>query len=85
MSNLQMLARRCPVMSKAMAAQSARPAPVRSTGGSGFGGGCPFGKRNYHTKADFHTTGIQGATANDTIVRKDDGMRAEMPLTREVD
>ena len=55
MSNLQVLARRCPVMGKAMAVQSARSA---LTGPGGVFGGA----RAYKSKANLHTTRAHQAT-----------------------
>lgn len=56
-SNLQVIARRCPVMGKAMAIQS------RKTGSPGLGGvfGC---KRHFAGKAKIHTTRAPHATVN---------------------
>ena len=75
MSNLQVLARRCPVMGKAMVAQSARSTHARIGAASigGLGSGCPSDKRTYYSKADFHTTASQKATVSETVVHKDEG------------
>lgn len=64
MSNLQVLARRCPVMGKALAVQSAR------TGVTSFGG-ASAGIRPYHSKASLHTTRAQQARPSE-IARKDE-------------
>ena len=72
MSNLQILARRCPVMGKAMVVQSACPSTARMSTIGRLGGGCPYGKKEYHSKASFHSRGPQNATANETVVRKED-------------
>lgn len=55
-SNLQVIARRCPVMGKAMAVQTAKAAQPAGLGGV-FGG-----KRTYVGKAKLHTTRAQRAT-----------------------
>jgi len=59
MSNLQIVARRCPVMGKALAVQSARS-------GNSFLAGAYGGTRAYHSKvprANLHTTQRQEAHA----------------------
>jgi len=69
MSNLQVLARRCPVMGKALAVQSARYrfAPT----------GLYAGVNGYHTKAEkakFHTAANKKAQTVDIgVVPKDSG------------
>ena len=62
MSNLQVLARRCPVMGKAMAVQTAKSgnAPL---------GGVYGGIRASSGKANLHTTTSQRATVDSDIVR----------------
>jgi hypothetical protein len=67
MSNLQVLARRCPVMGKALAVRS----------------GVPAGVRSYHRKADranFHSASVKGAQAVNVNVnnvgRQDPGKTA---------
>ena len=62
MSNLQMLARRCPVMGKAMVIQSAK------TGNPGLGG-VFGGVRAYHGKAKLHTTRPQHATVGNDVLK----------------
>ncbi|KAI9837465.1 MAG: 5-aminolevulinate synthase, mitochondrial [Sarea resinae] len=57
-SNLQVLARRCPVMGKALAVQS-------SKAGSNVFGGVYGGVRTYHSKARLHTTRAKEARAVD--------------------
>ena len=64
MSNLQVLARRCPVMGKAMAVQTAR------TGMAGLGG-VYGGSMAYHSKAHLHTTGSRNATPSEPVVRRE--------------
>lgn len=61
MSNLQALARRCPVMGKAMAVQSAK------TGKPGLGG-VFGGARAYNSKAKLHTTRVQQATVGSDVI-----------------
>lgn len=70
MSNLQVLARRCPVMGKAMAVQSAK------TGRNGLAG--TFGgARAYHGIAKIHTTRVNGANVASEVVRRNEhGMMA---------
>ncbi len=61
MSNLQVLARRCPIMGKALAVQSARSGNTMLAGAYG-------GARAYHSKvprANLHTTAPKEAQAVD--------------------
>ena len=62
MSNLQILARRCPVMGKALAVQSAM-------NGNAALGGVFGGVRAYGGKARLHTTRIQHATVGNDVPR----------------
>ena len=64
MSNLQILARRCPVMGKALAVQSAK-------NGNAALGGVFGGVRAYGGKARLHTTRIQHATVGNDVLRPD--------------
>ncbi|CAF9922791.1 MAG: mitochondrial 5-aminolevulinate synthase [Heterodermia speciosa] len=64
MSNLQLLARRCPIMGKAMAVQTAKTGNPALCGAFG-------GVRAYGGKAKLHTTRYNYATVdNDTVPRK---------------
>lgn len=68
MSNLQVYARRCPVMGKALALQSTRSANASL-------GGVYGGTRAYHGKARLHTTRPRDAQAVDVnIIRDEPGM-----------
>ncbi len=68
MSNLQVLARRCPIMGKAMAVQSARAGNSALAGAFG-------GVRAYGGKAKLHTTRAREATVGAGVLhRPDDGM-----------
>lgn len=67
MSNLQVLARRCPVMGKAMAVQSSR---------SAMAGGVAVAMRAYHSKANLHTTASQQARPTEYTHVKEDGKSA---------
>ena len=67
MSNLQVLARRCPVMGKALTVQSAR------TGNTGLAG-VFGGTMSLHTRASIHTTRAQNATPRDPTVRRERGL-----------
>ncbi len=68
MTNLQVLARRCPIMGKAMAVQSARTNNTALTGVFG-------GVRAYSGKAKLHTTRAREATVGAGVLRRpDDGM-----------
>lgn len=60
-SNLQVLARRCPVMGKAMAVQSAKA-------GNAALGGVFGGARAYGGKAKLHTTRAQHATVGSDML-----------------
>ena len=64
MSNLQVLARRCPVMGKAMAVQSANHGQCNLNGVFG-------GSRAYGGKAKIHTTGKQHASVASNMIRRD--------------
>jgi len=69
MSNLQRIAGRCPIMSKALAVQSSR---ARNAAFSGVFGGV----RAYHAKvgkANIHTTAEKKAQAVDVEIRRHDG------------
>ena len=63
-SNLQVLGRRCPVMGKALAVQSAR------TGNTGLNG-VFGGTRAYSGKAGLHTSRAQHATVDTGVLRRD--------------
>jgi 5-aminolevulinate synthase len=81
MSNLQVIARRCPVMSKALAVQSSRLASSKrftaalsvapnfknlgKVGGGGSGGRCPM-------SASLHTTAGNGASVEVGAYEKND-------------
>jgi len=67
MSNLQVLARRCPVMGKAMAVQSAKNNPCRLNGVSGG-----VHEYEYGGKAKLHTTTIQHADVAINMLRRED-------------
>jgi len=70
MSNLQLVARRCPVMGKALAVQS-------SKSGNSFLAGAYGGSRAYHSrvpKANLHTTQRQEARAVEAERRRTPGM-----------
>lgn len=70
MSNLQVLARRCPVMGKALAVQSCNAANVSLTGA--FGGAKAYYSRL--SRANMHTTGTQKASAVDVAsLRRETG------------
>ena len=75
MSNLQVLARRCPVMGKALAVQTAK------TGSCGLGG--TFGgTRAYRSKARLHTTRTQHATvAGDALRQRETGWLIDCHLS----
>lgn len=66
MSNLQVLARRCPIMGKAMAVQSAGTANTAL-------GGVFGGVRAYGGKAKLHTTRAREATVGAGVLRRNDG------------
>jgi len=69
MSNLQVLARRCPIMGKALAVQSARTGNAALAGVFG-------GVRAYGGKAKLHTTRVREATVGAGVLRlPDNGMR----------
>ena len=62
MSNLQVIARRCPVMGKALTVQSSR------NGAAGLGG-VFGGTRAYKSKANMHTTPARHATVSPDMLR----------------
>ena len=72
MSNLQVLARRCPVMGKAMAVQSSKSNHNMLSGVFG-------GTRAYHNgKSWIHTSRAQQASVEPEVVRREsDGMYIE--------
>ena len=63
MSNLQVIARRCPVMGKALTVQSAR------NGAAGLGG-VFGGTRAYKSKANMHTTPARYATVSPEVLQR---------------
>jgi 5-aminolevulinate synthase len=68
MSNLQIVARRCPVMSKALAVQSVRSSTLNSAFGRRASGGLSLQKRNYVVPSKpvtFNSTGNKHAQAAD--------------------
>ena len=66
MTNLQVLAKRCPIMGKAMAVQSAR-------GGKNALGGAFGGTRAYGSgKAKIHTTRAKMATVDTDVFRRNE-------------
>lgn len=76
MSNLQVLARRCPIMGKAMAVQSSRAGNSALTGAFG-------GVRAYGGKAKLHTTRAREATVGAGVFRRpDDGMHTSVIASR---
>ncbi|MCJ1247308.1 mitochondrial 5-aminolevulinate synthase [Trapelia coarctata] len=80
-SNLQVLARRCPVMGKALAVQSVK-------NGAFSLGGVFGGTRAYKSKANMHTTGARHATvAPDVLQRPNAGLphHAAKPATVKVE
>ena len=73
MSNLQIVARRCPVMGKALAVQSSRS-------GNSFLAGAYGGSRAYTSrvpKANLHTTQRQEARAVEAERRRTPGMSSK--------
>lgn len=68
MSNLQVVARRCPVMSKALAVQSAR---MKSAGFATAAAGASSTK-NARAKANIHTTAEKRANVETGVYRKGD-------------
>lgn len=73
MSNLQVAARRCPVMSKALAVQSAR-LPVTKRFASSVAGGAAGGQslRTCPAKRSVHTTNGNSASVNPVAYKKTD-------------
>ena len=65
MSNLQVLARRCPMMGKAIAVQSAKPNNNPLSGI--FGGARAYGTRG--GKANLHTSRVNHATVDPGVLR----------------
>ena len=78
MSNLQILARRCPVMGKAIAIQSAK----RGSGGLNCALG---GTRSYGGKAKFHTSRVQRASVAPDVVRHDNECEQKRVLKHALD
>ncbi len=65
MSNLQVLARRCPMMGKALAIQSAKTGNNALNGV--FGGARAYGSRS--AKAKLHTSRVNHATVDPGLLR----------------
>lgn len=65
MSNLQVLARRCPMMGKAMAIQTAKTG--NNALGGVFGGARAYG--SFSGKAKIHTSGVNHATVDHGALR----------------
>lgn len=68
MSNLQVLARRCPVMGQAMTIQAAKNG--NSTPSGVFGGACAY--RSFSGKAKLHTSRVYQATVDHSHLRHRD-------------
>lgn len=75
MSNLQVLARRCPMMGKAMAIQTAKSG-TNALGGV-FGGVRAYG--SFSGKAKLHTSRVNHATVDHALLRHRDA-RKKHPL-----
>ena len=67
MSNLSILASRCPVMGKAMASRG--PMAPGSSFRNQYGSIRSFGE--YSGKARLHTSGLQAATVDSALIRND--------------
>lgn len=77
MSNLQVLGRRCPVMGKAMAVQSAKTGHCALNGAFG-------GSRAYGGKAKIHTSrSHQASVAPDVVKREENGIHINNVNLRE--
>lgn len=70
MSNLQVLARRCPMMGKAMAIQTAKTG-TNALGGV-FGGVRAYGSFSGNGKAKLHTSRLNRATVDHGLLRHRD-------------
>lgn len=66
-SNLQVIARRCPVMSKALAVQGSRMGNVV---GQKFGGNCSLRSGRYSQKRGYHSSGKKEAHVDPQFHRK---------------
>lgn len=73
MSNLQVLARRCPVMGKAMNAQAAKNGTNPLTGVFG-------GARAYGGKAKIHTSRPQKASVESDMLRDESHGTSRQPI-----
>ncbi|PKY05418.1 5-aminolevulinic acid synthase HemA [Aspergillus campestris IBT 28561] len=76
MSNLQVLARRCPVMSKALAVQSARLAGAKRF--TSAAAGVPGRNVRTQPRRDLHATAGPGANLSQGVYKKEEA-RAEQP------
>ncbi|RDL35437.1 5-aminolevulinate synthase, mitochondrial [Venustampulla echinocandica] len=75
MSNLQTIARRCPVMGKAMAVQTAKSGKVGLGGVAALGAIRAFTGKSAAAKARIHTSGAREArTVEDTLFGREKGM-----------
>ena len=71
MSNLQVLARRCPMMGKAMAIQTAKTG--NTVLGGVFGGARAYG--SFSGKAKLHTSRVNHATVDTSLLRHRDSRK----------
>ena len=72
MSNLQVLARRCPVMGKAMAVQGAKPSSNPLNGVFG-------GVRAYGGKAKIHTSRARHAQVAPDVLKRENSRMSYQP------
>ncbi|KAL1969007.1 hypothetical protein VTN77DRAFT_841 [Rasamsonia byssochlamydoides] len=80
-SNLQIIARRCPVMSKALAVQSARLASKRfaTAAGAGTGMGLKTFKETSRCRRGLHSTAGNGASVEPGTYKKNDRVHPTFP------
>jgi len=79
MSNLQTIARRCPIMGKAMAHQSAKSGKIGLGGVAAIGAVRAFTNKPSAGKARLHTSRTHAARAvEDTLFGRDNGMLGQL-------
>ncbi len=74
MSNLQTIARRCPIMGKALAVQTAKSGKMGFGGASAIGAVRAFSGKVNSGKAKIHTSRVQEARPLEGIFVNDKGM-----------
>jgi 5-aminolevulinate synthase len=80
MSNLQVIARRCPIMGKALAVQAAKNGKVPVGGAAAIGAIRTLSGKSNFSKAELHTSRFCGARALESSVLVNDKGMARIVL-----